>query len=154
MKKLLVVLMGLAILASASQAYVFGIETGFFTAGIPYMGFELNDSQRIDVGLNYVSLNNATTLNLVGRFQNKLVTAKKLSAYWAGGLGIASAGNTSTITISGVLGTEYMFDSNIGVYGDVNVLTLQSTSVGGASTTNFYLLQGSNIAVAGLRVYL
>lgn len=154
MKKLLIVLMGLAILASASQAFVFGVESGFFTAGIPYMGFELNDSQRIDVGLNYVSLNNATTLNLVGRFQNKLLTDKKVTAYWAGGLGILSAGNTTTLTISGILGAEYMFDSNIGVYGDVNVITLQSISAGGASTTNFYILQGSNIAIAGLRVYL
>jgi predicted porin len=151
LKKLLVVLMGLAILASASQAVmIFGVDNSpaAVSGGLPYMGFKLNDDMRIDAGIQYVDL--TQTLGLYGRFTSKISQVNKVKTYWGGALGIKAASGTTTILISGLIGAEYKIDDNFGVYADVNVLSLESNS----GSTNFELLTGSSSVYSGLRVYL
>ena len=159
MKKALL-LLGLAVIfASACQAeMIFGYD---ITSGMPFMGFQVNENQRADVGLTYTSLNdgNTTNLGLMGKFENTMLTAGQLKAGWAGVLGIASgkaAGtDTTTITLSGLLTAEYKVSKNLGVYGSIYLLTFQNVNTGGTSATNFWLLTGDGAnAYGGIRVYI
>jgi hypothetical protein len=108
MKKIFAVLLGLAILASASQALmIFGVDnvTGLGGTGLPYMGFKLNDDQRIDAGIQYMDV--TETVGLYGRFTSKISQVNKVKTYWGGALGITSASGATTITINGLVGAEY-----------------------------------------------
>lgn len=156
MKKILLVL-GLAILvASASYASVFGVDVG----GTPYMGFQLNENQRVDVGLMYISNNDGATTNLgiFGRFDNKIAEVDKLNLSWAGQLGITSAAaagaTTTTIVLTGLLSAEYKITDVVALYGNIYLLTLQSVGAGGASATSFGVLTGDGQAYSGIRIYI
>ena len=147
MKKLVILLVGIVILATASQAYVFGVDGG---TGTPYIGFQLNESQRADVGLMYFS-GGGGTVTLLGRFEGQIAKKKDLSTHWAGQLIIVSAGGTTTLTLNGIAGAEYLIGKSVGIYGDVVVAGL--TSAGG--TTTFSLLAGSTATVySGIRIYI
>ncbi len=165
MKKILVVLGIIALAASISHAAMrAGVDVGNITllginAATPYVGFQLNPDQTIDVGLTYTSMNdgNTTNLGLFGRFESNFMKADKVDVYWYGLLGLASskAGGvtTTTINIAGGMGAEYMIAKNFAIYGNVALLTLQSMSNGG-SQTNFGLVAGDLFAYSGLRIYL
>jgi|GEM_PF-2249614 len=160
MKKFFTILLGLAILASVSHAYVFGVDVGGIGGGaLPYMGFQLNTEQRVDVGLGYNDFsggNNA--LVLMGRFENRIASENKLNLSWAGQLGIGSSstGGTSTTTINilGLVSAELKITDAVALYGNIYLLNLTSTSVGGSSTTTFGILNGDLTAYSGFRIYI
>ena len=159
MKKIIVVLGLIALIASASSALMrAGVET-VVGAPFPYVGWQLNDSQAVDVGLTYASTNNGnlTNLGLGGKYTQKIMEVKQVKLNWFGMLGIASANaagaSTTTITLLGGLGAEYKLTDSVGVYGDVDLLTIQSMS-GGATGTNFWLVTGDVNCYSGVRIYI
>ncbi len=159
MKKILLVLGLAVILASSSQALIFGAEVG----GMPYIGFRLNKNQVIDVGLSYNSQNDgdATNLTFLGRFENKIADVKKLKLSWAGQLTFGSAKTTfagastttTTITLAGLVGAEYKITDALGFYGYLNLLNYQTVSNGG-SAASYWLLTGPALAYTGFKIYL
>jgi hypothetical protein len=167
MKKIIAILGAVILIASASHAGMrVGVEclplTGIAGApgGLPYIGFQLNDSQTVDVGLTYASMNNGnqTGLGLVGRFESVIMKIKNLKLNWSGILGIISVNNagasSTTLQLQGGVGAEYMITDAFSVYGNIDILTLQNTSAGGTSTSNFMILTGNGNAYSGLRIYI
>jgi len=159
MRKMITILALVALIASASSAMMrVGVEnaTG---ATFPYVGWQLSDTQAVDVGLTYTSTNNGNTTNLGlgGKYTQKITEVKQVKLNWFGMLGIASANafgaSTTTITLLGGLGAEYKLTDAIGVYGDIDLLTIQSMS-GAATGTNFFLVTGDFNCYSGVRIYI
>ncbi|MFC1637595.1 hypothetical protein ACFL1W_01100 [Candidatus Margulisiibacteriota bacterium] len=158
MKKIIAVLGLVVLIATASSALNrYGVEA---VAGaiFPYMGWQISDTQAIDVGLGYTSTNNGgvTTLTLGGKYTQSLAVVNKVKLNWYGMLGIGSVNtgaSTTTLTLLGGLGAEYMITEAIGIYGDIDLLTIQSMS-GAATGTNFFLVQGDFNYFSGIRIYI
>ncbi|MBN2057456.1 MAG: hypothetical protein JW782_01495 [Candidatus Saganbacteria bacterium] len=159
MKKIIAILGLVTLVATASSAVMrVGVEDG-----IPYMGWQLTEMQALDVGLGYTSTNdgNNTNLNLFGKYTQNIVEAKNVKLNWSGTLGLAStkqaAGVASatwtTISLIGSLGAEYMINDVIAIYGDIDLLMLQSMS-GDVTGTNIWLVTGSGNCYSGIRIYI
>ena len=154
MKKIIAVL-GLAVLIAtmSSAAMRVGVENGQ-----PYMGWQLSPMQAIDVGLGYTSTNNGTFTNLLlfGKYTQNIATVKNVKLNFSGTLGINSANtgvSTTTLGLVGSVGAEYMIADNISIYGDIDLLTIQSMS-GAATGTNMFLVTGDGNAYSGIRIYI
>ena len=130
MKKLLITSLLLMIACTAFAMDRIGIDG----TGVPFVSFKINDTQMADLGLSYSSTNNgaATNLNLLGRIENGIMNLDKVKLYWAGQLLINSAAGASTITIDGIVGAEYKVSKNLGIYGNIDLVTIQSAA--GASS--------------------
>lgn len=159
MRKIIMILGLIALIASASSALMrVGVEN-VAGATFPYVGWQLTDTQAIDVGLGYTSTNNGnvTNLGLGGKYTQKITEVKQVKLNWYGMLGLNSANaggaSTTTITLLGGLGAEYKLTDAIGVYGDIDILTIQSMS-GGATGTNFFLVTGDFNCYSGVRIYI
>jgi hypothetical protein len=160
MKKILLILGVIALIATASSAAMrVGVET-VAGATFPYMGWQLSPTQAIDVGLTYLSINDgaATTLGLGGKYTQVLTEVNKLKLGFSGMLGINSAGgtgltSTTTITLIGGVGAEYMIAEAVGIYGEIDLLTIQSMS-GGATGTNIFMVTGDGNCYSGIRIYI
>ena len=166
MKKLLVLCLALLLIAPASFAKGTGGIAGFGVDvfGTPYMRLAMSEDMALDLGLGYTSVGAAGgaastgTLNLLVRLNSVLLkVGNSVSAYWGAVLGyntVSAAATTSTLTLAGQVGAEYAINDNVGLYGDVTVLSFQSLSTAGTGTSNFNLLTGGALAYTGLRVYL
>ena len=162
MKKAIILLVVL-LLGTASFAMGVGVETNLFGITTPFLRIGLNPNQSIDVGAYYNSINDSafTDLQLWGRFNSVIAKMGKVTTSWAGVLGLRSdkglsnfGADTTTIALRGLLGAEYDIVENVTIYGNVNLLTLNSASSGGASATTFTLLTGNALIYTGIVVSL
>jgi len=155
MKRILFVLGLIALVATASSAaMVVGVE-----GGLPYMQLKMSDTQTADVGLNYTNTNaNNNALTIRGRMNNAIATVGSVKTSWGIQLDIASgktAGvDVTAITLQGLVAAELKIADQVGIYGNVALLSLTSTNTGGVATTSYNALAGSATAYTGIRVYL
>ncbi len=153
MKKAIILLV-VMLLGTASFAVMrVGVENG-----TPYMGWQLSDMQAIDAGLGYTSTGNGavTNLTLFGKYTQNITKVKNVNLNWSGTLGITSANagaTTTTLALVGSVGAEYLINEAISVYGDIDLLTIQSMS-GAATGTNFFLVNGDFNCYSGIRIYI
>lgn len=134
------------------------IGLGVDVGGTPYIRMLLSKGQAVDIGLGFTSTGGAapaSTLALLARYETLLIpVSSTVSTHWGGQLGFQSAAATTTITLTGLMGAEWMINPNIGMYSNVSLLVIQSASAAGASQTNFQILGGNALAYSGFRVYL
>jgi hypothetical protein len=157
MKKILLVLGLAVILASSSQAVsIYGVDNG-----TPFMGFVLNETQRVDAGLGYTSSNDGdvTDLSVFGRFENKIADVKAIKLSWAGQLTLSTGQNAmgqdqTSITLAGLVGAEYKITDALGIYTNITLVSFTSQDTGGASSTSFSLIGGPFRGYSGLRIYI
>jgi hypothetical protein len=164
MKKILVLIGIIALLASASQAkMVFGVDQGMGgvlgqvngLGGLPYIGFMLNENQRVDVSLQYSDAGSSeNAIILAGRFENRIMTVNQLILSWGAMLGITAAnpGSTTTINLAGIMSAEHKVTENLGIYGSIYLLGYSTTSPGGAN--RFVILDGNVTSYSGIRIYI
>ena len=153
MKKAIILLVVLVLGTASFAAMRVGVENG-----LPYMGWQLSDMQAIDAGLGYTSTGNGAVTNLIlfGKYTQNIMKVKNVNLNWSGSLGINSANagaSTTTIGLVGSVGAEYMINEVISIYGDIDLLTIQSIS-GAATGTNFFLINGDANCYSGIRVYI
>lgn len=154
MKKIIAILGLVVMVATASSAVMrVGVENA-----MPYMGWQISDMQAIDAGLGYTSTNNGnvTNLTLFGKYTQDIIKVKNVTLNWSGTLGINSANagaTTTTLGLVGSLGAVYMINEVIAIYGDIDLLTIQSMS-GAATGTNFFLVTGDANCYSGIRIYI
>ena len=166
MKKVILVLGLVALIATAPQAAMrYGVESisvmignTLNTYGLPYVGFQLNENQTVDIGATYRSLSDGDTtiLGIIGRLENKITEIGKIKLSWAGVLGIISvnaAANSTTLVLAGSVGAEYKISDAFGIYGNVDILNYQSVS-GDITRTDLFILNGSGNAYTGMRIYI
>ncbi|OGC06691.1 hypothetical protein A2230_01485 [candidate division WOR-1 bacterium RIFOXYA2_FULL_36_21] len=161
MKRLvaLVLMLGL-LMASSSFAAISGIGS---LGGTPFLRLEFGSGKALDLGATYTD-NTAggaanTTLGALVRFSSVFMpVGNSVDVYWGLSANITSRNNagvtTTPITVSGFLGAESMLSSNVGVFGDLNLINFTSTSAGGTSTSTYSLLTASTIATLGIVLYL
>ena len=136
----------------------FGVENVAGTT-VPYMGWDISSTQAIDAMLGYASFNNGgnTNLNIGGKYTQVIQKIKNVNLNFSGLLGINSAtaagASTTTLTMIGALGAEYKVNDVLSIYGDIDLLTLQSMS-GGATGTNIFLVTGDFNCYSGIRIYI
>lgn len=139
--------------AAKSSGLIVGVDVGN-----PFVRFALSDSTAVDLGAFYGNYTSgaATSMTVWGRYLSKLGQVNRIKTYWGATLGVnsTSPGSTSTITANGLLGAEYAVTDQIGLYGNVRLLTYSSTSTGGTSTATYTILTGDFNAYTGIVVYL
>lgn len=102
----------------------------------------------LDVG---GSLNSASTLTFTARGNMPLgKAAESVDTYWSPTFMYVSAAGASTITVSLLVGAEYMFAPNLSLFADLTALTL--TSAAGVTTWTIGLNNGQ--IYTGGRLYL
>jgi|GEM_PF-2694501 len=155
MKKILAILGLIGLIATASSAaMVIGVEGGF-----PFMEIAMNDTQTADLGVNYTNTNaNNNTITLWGRMNNAIATVGEVKTSWGIELDLATGktggADQTVITLQGLVGAEYKVSKQVGIYGNIALLSLTSTNTGGAATTSYNAVAGSATAYSGIKVYL
>jgi|SRR3989339_1831404 len=175
MKKVLASVLMVVLLASLSFAAVKpakiasrgdnGMKLGVgVEGGLPYIRLGISDTQNIDLGATYSSTGtNVNSMTVMARYNATIMPINDmLKVYWQAGVNYTSANavpvvavvTTTTMALYIDLGVEAMLNPNLSVYSDVGIVNYASLNTGGATTTNFGILQGSNVAYSGIRVYL
>lgn len=139
--------------ASAQQSASYQMGIGVQSGGLPYLRFPMSSSQNLDLGLSYSSP--ASNIVAMVRMENDLkALSNNINAYWGGELDFNSSSAGTTFDLIGLVGAELMINNVLSIYGNINLLNIELVSAAGTSTTNFYVLQGSNLVYSGIRVYI
>ena len=122
----------------------------FLPFSIATLRFDLNRKSALEFGVGSTKIGGTgSDMILMSRYESDLTTKNSIRTYWGGVLTIISA-STSTTMLSGIVGAELLINNQLGVYGDINVLSLTSAD----GTTDIGLGLGSNLFAGGVRVYL
>ena len=100
-------------------------------------------------------------MGFMGRFEMVMAKIGEVKAYWAAQASYytdtnitAANATTSTLSLMGFLGAEYMFARNLSIIVELMPAAFSSVSQGNANATRFYILSNTSANLySGLRLY-